>query len=82
MIVFGWRAAPIDFVYTLPQSIKPIAMILMLIASLLFAAAKQRANIKRVIRHPQLTSVLVWSIAHLILNGDSRSLILFGGMCL
>ncbi|ACA86764.1 NnrU family protein [Shewanella woodyi] len=82
LIVFGWRAAPIEFVYTLPQSTKPIAVVLMLIASMLFAAAKQKTNIKRVIRHPQLTSVLVWSIAHLILNGDSRSLILFGGMCL
>ena len=32
------------------------------------------------VRHPQLTSKIVWLIAHLLVNGDSRSIILFGSM--
>ena len=37
-------------------------------------------SIKQIIRHPQLTGLVVWAIAHLLLNGDSRSLVLFSGL--
>ena len=37
-------------------------------------------NIKRLHRHPQLIGVAFWSIAHLLANGDNRSLLLFGGL--
>jgi len=47
---------------------------------MLFGAAHQPTRIKRVVRHPQLTGMLVWSVSHLLSNGDSRSLILFGGL--
>ena len=30
--------------------------------------------------HPQLTAMIVWSIGHLLMNGDVASLILFGGL--
>ena len=33
-----------------------------------------------VIRHPQLTAVKLWALAHLLVNGDSASLLLFGGL--
>ena len=32
------------------------------------------------IRHPQLTAVKIWALAHLLVNGDLASIILFGGM--
>jgi len=44
---------------------------------MLFVAAKRKTNIKRILRHPQLTGLVLWSISHLLANGDSRSLILF-----
>ena len=40
------------------------------------------SRVKRVLRHPQLTGVLLWAIAHLLLNGDLRSVALFGGLAL
>ena len=40
-------------------------------------AARRKTNIKRVLRHPQLTGLVLWSIGHLLANGDNRSLILF-----
>ena len=55
-------------------------MAAMLVALILFAAAFLKTNIKRYLRHPQLTSVLLWSVGHLLANGDSRSVILFGAM--
>ncbi|HRO10777.1 MAG TPA: NnrU family protein, partial [Amaricoccus sp.] len=29
-------------------------------------------------RHPMLTAVLIWAVAHLLVNGDRASLVLFG----
>jgi uncharacterized membrane protein len=52
----------------------------MLVALVLFAASGVPTNLKRFIRHPQLTGVATWAIAHLLSNGDSRSLVLFGGV--
>ena len=34
------------------------------------------------IRHPMLTGVLVWSLSHLLVNGDSAAIVLFGGMAI
>lgn len=39
-------------------------------------------GITTVTRHPFLTGVLLWAIAHAAVNGDAASLILFGGMAL
>ena len=32
------------------------------------------------IRHPQLTGFKIWTLAHLLVNGDLASVILFGGL--
>ena len=45
---------------------------------ILFFSARVNGTVKRFIRHPQLTGVIAWSAAHLLANGDSRSLALFG----
>ena len=39
-----------------------------------------KTGITRVIRHPQLTAVKVWAVAHLLVNGDLAAVLLFGGM--
>jgi hypothetical protein len=31
-------------------------------------------------RHPQLAAVKVWAVAHLLVNGDAVSILLFGGL--
>jgi uncharacterized membrane protein len=78
LMVIGWRSATPDFVYEPPAIGRHLAMLLMLIAFLLFAFSHGKSNVKRFIRHPQLTAVVVWAIAHLLANGDSRSVLLFG----
>jgi uncharacterized membrane protein len=80
LIVFGWRSITPDHLYLLPSVVKPVALVLMAIAILLFTASNLPTRIKYAIRHPQLMSVILWSIAHLLLNGDTRSLLLFGGL--
>lgn len=77
LMVLGWRSATADIVYEPPMWGRHLAMLLMLIAFLLFAFSHGKSNLKRFIRHPQLTAVVVWAIAHLLANGDSRSVVLF-----
>jgi uncharacterized membrane protein len=80
LIIFGWRAAVPSMVYAEPDWGRVVNMAAMLAALILFVAAFSKTNIKRYLRHPQLTSVLLWSVGHLLANGDSRSVILFGAM--
>jgi len=79
-IVLGWRSTmPVD-VYAPSPALRPVTLVLVYFALVLFVSARLPTDIKRVIRHPQLTGVLTWAIAHLLSNGDSRSLVLFGGL--
>ncbi len=80
LIVFGWRNITPVNLYTLPEITRPIAFLLMILAFLLFGASNHSTRIKQFIRHPQLSSIIIWSFAHLLVNGDNRSLVLFGGM--
>jgi hypothetical protein len=57
-----------------------VALPLMAVSVFLFGAAQRPSMVKQFIRHPQLTGLAVWSIAHLLANGDQKSLVLFGGL--
>jgi uncharacterized membrane protein len=80
LIVFGWRSTPPQPVYLPPAWGGIAAIALMPVAIFLFGASHAKTRVKRFIRHPQLSSIVVWSGAHLLANGDDRSLVLFGGM--
>ena len=80
LIVFGWKTATPTAIYAPPLFGSPVPSILLVIAIVLFVTSKTPNNIKRYIRHPQLSSVIFWGIGHLLTNGDSRSLVLFGGL--
>jgi uncharacterized membrane protein len=80
LMVLGWRSTVPMAVYTPPAWGSAAANVLVFIALLLFVASQMTTNIKRVIRHPQLTGMETWAAAHLLSNGDSRSLVLFGGL--
>lgn len=79
LMVNGWKNANTEYVYHLAFG-RHIAMLLMVFSFLYFAASKIPSRIRYSVRHPQLTSVFIWASAHLLANGDTRSMILFGGM--
>lgn len=81
LIVFGWRSIEEPaYLYFLPAWTRHLGMLLVVLGFILMGAANYRTRIKRVIRHPQLTGFILWAAAHLMMNGDSRSLVLFGGL--
>jgi len=82
LMVMGWRHSLPIYLYTLSDTIDRTTIGIMAFAAVLFVAAKLPTRIKRIIRHPQLTGVAFWALAHLLANGDSRSVTLFGGLLL
>ena len=80
LIIIGWRSAQPEFLYTPSPALRHPAMGLLFIAFLLMVVSSRNSRLSLLIRHPQLTGVTVWGIAHLLINGDNRSLVLFGGM--
>jgi uncharacterized membrane protein len=80
LMVVGYRGVEhIDLWYP-PAFLTHVNNLLMLLAVYLFAASGMKTRITRVIRHPQLTAVKIWAVAHLLVNGDLASVILFGGL--
>ena len=88
LMVVGWRgsawlgieAAEFVPVWEPPRFLIHVNNLLMLFAFYLYAASGMKTRITRVIRHPQLTAVKTWAVAHLIVNGDLASILLFGSM--
>ncbi len=80
LMVFGWRSTVPSFLYSPPEWSRAVTNLLMLVALVLFAASALPTNLKRVVRHPQLVAMATWAVAHLLSNGDSRSIVLFGGL--
>jgi uncharacterized membrane protein len=80
LIISGWKASIPESVYLPPAWGRHLTALLMLIAMLLFVAPYHATNIKRVLRHPQLTGVVIWGAGHLLANGEARSIVLFGGL--
>jgi uncharacterized membrane protein len=88
LMVIGWRgsawlgidAAETVFVWDPPRFLIHVNNLLMLFAFYLYAASGMKTRITRVIRHPQLTAVKTWAVAHLLVNGDLAAIVLFGGI--
>ena len=52
----------------------------MFLSLFLIAVGHTKGRLRGRLRHPMLTSVKIWAVAHLLVNGDLASLILFGSM--
>ncbi len=82
LMVQGYKAAgavPVDLWFP-PSWTVHLNNLLMLLAFLVFGAGHAKGNLRRVIRHPQITGVKIWALAHLLVNGDLGSVVLFGGL--
>ena len=80
LIVFGWKAATPRSVYVPPLMPGLLPSALVFVGLVFFFAARMRGYIKRVLRHPQMTGTIFWATSHLLTNGDSRSVTLFGSL--
>jgi len=81
LIVWGfshYRATGWIDVWYPPKALKHVTDALMLPAVILVVAAYVRGRIYTALKHPMLSGVKLWAAAHLLVNGDLGSIILFG----
>lgn len=78
LIVWGFSRADFQPVYQPMTWGRLLAFGLVPIAVILFAAANMPTHIRAFVRHPMLTGLFLWAVAHLAANGDLRSIVLFG----
>jgi len=79
-IVLGWREATLNISsYWQPVSWASIgAAILMYFGLFFFFSNMQKTNLQRITAHPMTWGVVLWASAHLLANGDEKSVNLFG----
>lgn len=80
LMIFGYRMAQGPVWWGPSPATVGINNLLVLIAFYLFAASGMKTRIGRKLRHPMLIGFSLWAVAHLLVNGDLPSLILFGGL--
>ena len=80
LMIIGYRGAEGAFFWGRNPALVGINNLLMLASVYLFAASGMKTAIARRMRHPMLTGVLLWAVAHLLVNGDTPSFLLFGGL--
>lgn len=80
LIATGWSSALSEVIYIPPEWGHYVTVLLVLIGFILFLAPYPLNNFRRVLRHPQLIGMACWGVGHLLANGDTRSMVLFGGL--
>lgn len=81
LLVWGYGVARMDpiVLYTPPPWTRWLAALLMLPVFPLLLAPYFPGRIKAKLRHPMLTAVKFWALAHLLTNGTLADVLLFGG---
>ena len=84
LIIRGYSEAHMasGVVYATPAWLKHLAMLLMLPVFPLLLSTYLPGRIKSAIKHPTLVATILWSIAHLLVNGSVADLWLFGSFLL
>ena len=80
LMIKGYRSADFVEIWSPPMFLRHINNLLMLIAVILLNMGQSRGVLPTVMRHPMLTAAKTWALAHLLVNGDLASIILFGGI--
>ena len=80
MMIFGYRMADGAFFWGRHPATVGINNLLMVFALYLTSPGPSKGAIFYRMRHPMLTGFAVWAAAHLLVNGDVPSFVLFGGL--
>ena len=75
LMILGYRSAEYIGVWTPPQFFLHINNLMMVAAVFVFAIGHTKGRLRGRLRHPMLTSVKIWALAHLLVNGDLASIV-------
>ncbi len=83
LMVLGYRSADGTVYWGGDPMWVGINNLLMVVAFYFYAASGAKGAkiwLGTKVRHPQLTGFSIWAVAHLLVNGDMPSFVLFGGL--
>ena len=85
LITFGYYHNEFDiYFYTAPTWLTAVMHLMMLVSVAFLQAGKSlfghASRLGSKVKHPMLTGLIIWSIAHLLVNGTLMAYILFGGL--
>lgn len=83
LIIWGFGEARPDApdLYYAPTWMPHLVMMLMLISFVFMVAGSLPTGyIKARLKHPMITGIIIWAFAHLMMNGDLASVLLFGSI--
>lgn len=80
LMVKGYQGADFVNLWFPPGWTVHLNNLLMVISVIVYTAGAFPGHVRAWIRHPQLTAVKIWALAHLLVNGDLASVVLFGGL--
>lgn len=89
-----WRRIPADRLWQAPVWIYITAIVAMLFAAILFVGSVTSPNptlmggsfggtprgVQRITRHPMMWSFAIWSLVHIVMSADSRTIVLASGI--
>ncbi len=78
LMVIGYRNADTGFLWGRSAATTGINNLLMLFAVALFGLGNSKSRLRTRFRHPMLWGTVIWAASHILVNGDTASLILFG----
>lgn len=82
LMVIGYRGAEGAVFWGRNPALTGINNLLMLLAIALLGLGSSKSQFRGHMRHPMLAGIGVWAIAHLVVNGDTASFVLFGGLAI
>lgn len=77
--IMAFRNATTSELYAVPSFGRYANFILSLIAFILIGVFMFRGSWRNSLKYPMGLAVVVWAVGHMLANGDSRSLVFFGG---
>jgi len=80
LMILGYRGAPTIPVYNPIAGMGHLNNLLMYVAIVLFGMGASKGRMRSWLAHPMLTGMAVWAGAHVLVNGDKASIILFGSL--
>lgn len=80
LMTFGYRMAEGAFFWGRSLAMVGINNLLMVLALYFTSPGPSKGALFYKMRHPMLTGFAIWAGAHLLVNGDVPSFILFGGL--
>ncbi|WP_339741379.1 NnrU family protein [uncultured Maricaulis sp.] len=80
LLIYGKIIAhPPVAIWAPPEWSRHLAFLVVPLSLILLVSAYAPGHIRRIVRHPMLASVVLWSGAHFLANGELSAMLLFGG---